>query len=283
MPSPRRQWKPGQIWSDVTLHLHELYAELRRHFGYQPQWWPGTPWEIALSALLVQQCDWTVANRVTQRLIETGINNLYELAKASPADVQECIRSISFAPTKAGRLIDFAKHLQSRGCNSIEEYLGSAHTDVLRKDLLSLRGIGDETADAILLFAGTTHSTFIIDAYTRRILSRVKLHAALDDAFWKRPASKLRQFLQEHLLANPSLYDEFEWSDTVSREVALLRDYHAQLVELGRHHCLKSRPRCHSVGKHDWTDYDFCREHCLAGVCAACPLSGSCEFARDSF
>ncbi len=281
MKSPRREWTPGLIWPEVTLRLHELYAALRRHFGYQPRWWPGTPWEIALSAMLVQQCDWTVANRGTQRLIDAGISGIRELARASPTDVQECIRSISFAPTKAGRLIDFAKHLKSRGCNTIEDYLGSADTGVLRNDLLSLRGIGDETADAILLFGGTSHSTFIVDAYTRRILSRVRLDGALNEAFWKGPAPRLRQFLREHLLANPSHYDKFEWSGGVSREVALMRDYHAQLVELGRHHCLKSRPRCHAVGKHGWTNYDFCREHCLTGVCTACPLSATCAYASE--
>lgn len=281
MPSLRGGKQLGRSFPDVTKKLHSLYTSLRAHFGYQPLWWPGTPWEIALSALLVQQCDWTVAHRGLQYLIEAGIGGIRELARASSDDVQDCIRSISFAPTKAGRLIAFAGHLDAKGFASIEQYLASAATGELRNDLLSLRGVGHETADAILLFAGTSHATFVIDAYTRRILSRVKLDASLDEGYWKRRSPELRQFLQEHLLADLSLYDDFEWYPDVPREVALLRDYHALLVELGRHHCLKSRPRCHVTGKHGWTDYEFCRRHCLATVCEACPLSDSCASAGD--
>jgi endonuclease-3 related protein len=279
MPSPRRIGSPGTVSPDVTQKLRVLYGALRAHFGYVPRWWPGTPWEITLSAILVQQCDWTVAHRGTQRLIEAGFTGPRELAQARPADVQEGIRSIAFAPTKAGRLIDIARHLQRGKFSTVEQYLGSADTDALRHDLLSLHGIGDETADAILLYAGASHSTFVVDAYTRRILSRVGLSHRLDDRFWKGPARRLRQFLREHVLADLTLYSDFKFDGTTPREVALLRDYHAQLVELGRHHCLKSRPRCHSTGKHGWTDYEFCREHCLSRGCGKCPLSGVCAFA----
>lgn len=279
MPSRQQDWRPGVIWPDVCVRLRDFYAALRGHFGYQPRWWPGTPWEMTLSAILVQQCDWTVAHRGLRQLVAAGIDDIASLTAARAGDVQDCIRSIAFAPTKAGRLIAFAQHLRTRGFDRVEAYLSSAETDVLRNDLLSLAGIGHETADAILLFAGDSHATFVIDAYTRRILVRTRLHASLDDAFWKRPAPVLRAFLQQHLLASLDQYDAFEWDESVPREVAVMRDYHAQLVELGRHHCLKSKPRCHATGKHGWAGYDFCRDHCLAANCTACPLSEMCRYA----
>jgi endonuclease-3 related protein len=214
--------------------------------------------------------------------VAAGIDDISSLARARLTEVQHCIRSIAFAPTKSGRLIAFARHLRARGFENIEAFLSSAETIVLRNDLLSLPGIGHETADAILLFAGDRHPTFVIDAYTRRIFTRTRLRANLDEAFWMRPAPVLRSFLQQHLLASRDQYDGFDWDEGVPRDVALMRDYHAQLVELGRHHCLKSKPRCHVTGKHGWAGYDFCREHCTSEKCTACPLSGMCRHAMWS-
>ncbi len=280
MASHSQTWRPGVVWPDVSRKLHQFYSDMRRHFGYEPRWWPGSPWEITLSALLVQQCDWTVAHQGVQRLIENGYNGINELADAELVIVHESIRSISFAPTKSQRLVAFAQLLRQRGFDDVAEYLASDTTDDLRTQLLESPGIGHETADAILLFAGESHSTFVIDAYTRRILSRARLSARLDERFWKQPAPLLRQFLLEHLLAGSAEYDQFEWHTHVPRDVAVLRDYHAQLVELGRHHCLKSKPRCHTSGKSGWSNYEFCRNHCTAETCAACPLGEVCQQGR---
>lgn len=280
MASQAPIWTPGSIWPEVCERLHGLYSSLRRHFGYQPGWWPGSPWQITLSAILVQQCDWTVAQRGMQQLMAHGMHGINELADASAGDVHAAIRSISFAPTKAQRLIAFAARLRELGFEHIVDYLASEQTDVLRSSLLTMPGIGDETADAMLLFAGDSHPTFIIDAYTRRIFSRTELGTCLDKEFWKQSTSLLRSFLQEHLLASLDRYDHFEWNDGVPRQVALFRDYHAQLVELGRHHCLKSKPRCDKSGKQGWTDNEFCRKHCGDPKCIACPLVDVCQHAH---
>lgn len=281
MASLSQSWRPGVVWPDVSLKLHQFYCELRRHFGYEPRWWPGSPWEITLSALLVQQCDWTVAHQGVQRLIKKGYRSISELADAEPAIVHDSIRSISFAPTKSQRLVGFSQRLRQRGFDDMAAYLASDTTDILRTQLLELPGIGHETADAILLFAGESHPTFVVDAYSRRILSRARLSARLDERFWNQPAPLLRQFLLDHLLADITNSDQFDWDTHVPREVAVLRDYHAQLVELGRHHCLKSNPRCHTSGKQGWTDYKFCQHHCNTETCQRCPLIEVCRHGRN--
>ena len=88
-------------------------------------------------------------------------------------------------------------------------------------------------------------------------------------------ARRLKQFFEDHLLADLSLYDEFEFALGVPRTVALLRDYHAQLVELGKHHCLRSSPRCRTRGRRGWAGYEFCNAHCNAD-CHTCPLLDFC-------
>jgi len=261
---------------EIARGLRDVYAALRAHFGYAPEWWPGTPWEIMLTAVLVQQCEWTTAFKAVERLRESGLLHVPELAAGDPATVQEAIHPVSFAPTKSSRLVELARGIQMRGFERIEDYLESDSTKMLRRDLLSFRGIGDETADCILLYAGQRHRCFVVDAYTRRIFERLELVPNVEGDFWNRSYGVLREFFQTHLLADVSLYDGFEFNSEVDRDVALLRDYHAQLVELGRHHCLKTRARCDSRGRNGWRESLFCRRHCSENGCTGCPLSGSC-------
>jgi endonuclease III related protein len=257
--------------------LAKLYTRLRGHFGYVHAWWPGTPLEITLSALLVQQCDWSAVWAGIGRLRERELASLPSLAAAKPEDVQECIRGVAFAPIKAGRLIALARALVDRGHNEIQSYLfAESETAALRKDLLSLDGIGDETADCILLFAGQRPS-FVIDAYTRRAMMRIDLFPELGTEFWSQPYGHLQSFFEGHIRAEPALYAGFSFAEGVPCEVALFRDFHAQLVELGKHHCLKTGPRCHDRGKLGWPSYEPCLRHCEAGVCHGCPLSALCR------
>src|SRR5207248_3486448 len=133
-------------------------------FGYAPKWWPGSPLEIALTAILVQQCDWSAAWKGVRRLGQQGLLDLRSLAAADPAFVQPCIREVAFAPTKSKRLVRFAQAMVERNHETIEAYLSpSRDAPSLRADLLSLEGIGEETADCILLYA-SDHAVFVVDA-----------------------------------------------------------------------------------------------------------------------
>lgn len=272
----------GQVIPEVRDALGRTYSLLRGHFGYFETWWPGSPWRITLSAMLVQQCDWTVANQAVSRLEHAGLFELDDLSRASADEVRRLIHPVTFSPTKAGRLVNLARTLRQRGFHTIEEYLDSGSTEGLRVDLLTMKGIGEETADCILLYAGTRHPCFVVDASARRVFSRLQILPGMDENFRKLPYSQLRRFLHDHLLPVPAAVRDTPFASGLPIEVAWMRDYHAQIVELGRHHCLKQRPRCFTAGLPGWKDYDFCLGHCTANGCTTCPASVICGHANQS-
>ena len=200
--------------------LHEMFGRLLERFGPQ-HWWPGeTPFEVMIGAILTQNTNW--GN------VEKAIANLKREAYFSPQGLlalpvdrlAELIRPSGYFNQKAAKLRDF-----------LEFYLRSAGGDPgrmrrrglagLRRDLLAVRGIGPETAGSILLYA-LGKPVFVVDAYTRRVLSR---HGAC------RPDAS---------------YDELQrlFMDHLPPEVKLFNEFHALLVRVGKEHCRKSSPRC---------------------------------------
>src|SRR5262249_52929560 len=123
---------------------------------------------------------------------------------------------------------------------------------------------------------------FILDEYTRRVFRRLDLFPEHGEAFWSGPYEKLREFFERHILRDLSLYREFVFAPGVSRDVVLLRDWHAQLVELGKHHCLKTNPRCRSTGNSCWRGFAAGETHCRLSACLLCPLGERCSFAGAS-
>jgi endonuclease-3 related protein len=230
--------------------LHKLYGHLRAHFGYTPAWWPGDPTEIVFSAILVQQCGWTQAWRAVRRLREEGLLVPDRLERQTPEAVEKLIRPVAFSPTKSRRIIALAAYLADVRAESVEQWLDPhRRTDEVRRELLSLSGIGKETADSILLYA-SNHPRFVVDTYTCRVFGRLSVLEEVSSEGWTTP--------------------------TIPLLVAVYRDVHAQIVELAKHHCLGRRPRCTEQGARGWDDYPFCKEHCLEGRCYACPLFGMC-------
>ncbi len=268
-----------QFHPESAARLAELYHLLRQHFGFAHPWWPGTPFQVSITAVLVQQCDWSVAWDAVLRLEAAGIDSLPTLARLPVSELQNIIKKVTFAPTKSARLLTIADWVLNQGHDSFEGFLALERgTESLRAELLSLPGIGPETADCLLSFA-STHQVFVVDAYTRRIFERVNPAPYLPLGFWKKGTySQLQDFLELHLLTDLRLYQDCEFPIALSREVALLRDYHALLVELGKHHCLKSNPHCHRTGKPGWPDYVHCLSHCLPDKCTACPLVKLCRY-----
>jgi endonuclease III related protein len=264
----------------TAAELHRFYVAARSHFGYTNPWWPGTPMELTVTAVLVQQCDWTVAWKAAKRLRDAGLLNLVHMAESDAAAVTELIQTVAFPRQKAARLIQIAGRLATGGFATIEELLQSGSTEQVRQQLLALHGIGDETADSMLLFAADRHETFVVDAYARRLFQRLDLLDGCDQGFWRLPYDDLPQFFLDHITDFLPLYDGLELAAGLPRGVALLRDFHAQIVELGRHHCRKTSPRCVQAGWPGWKDEDgdftFCDDHCSQNGCVACPLSQSC-------
>ncbi len=197
-----------------------MYQALRDRFGHQG-WWPGgSRFETIVGAILTQNTNWSN--------VEKAIGALQRADKLSPKGIRDTplptladlIRSSGTFNVKAKRLKRFTDWL-------FENYDGdlgrmfARPVGELRKELLAVRGIGPETADAILLYAGEKPA-FVVDAYTYRVLTR---HA---------------------LVPEETSYDEMKslFEENLPQEIPLYNDFHAQLVRVGKEFCRKSAPRC---------------------------------------
>jgi endonuclease-3 related protein len=214
---PRRGRSAGR--AEARRVLPVLYRRLYSSYGPQ-HWWPGdTPLEIAVGAILTQNTAWTNVEKAIAVLKTHRLLSLKQLARLSPAELAPLIRSAGFYNIKAARLAIFLQWLMVNGGF---RGLRRIPTRTLRPLLLACSGIGPETADSILLYA-LGRPVFVIDAYTRRILSRYGLIAGDE------PYESLRLLLESSLPRSPRLYN----------------DYHALLVHLAKVHC-RARPACDS-------------------------------------
>ncbi|MCI0334041.1 MAG: endonuclease III domain-containing protein [Planctomycetes bacterium] len=201
-------------------HLLRAYDRLLTAFGPQ-RWWPGdSPFEIAVGAVLVQNTAWRNVERAIANLRDAGVMEPRALYALPPEELAELIRPAGYFQVKARRLRNLLKFV-------VEEYDGSLdamfRTDVatLREQLLSIHGIGPETADAILLYAGGL-PTFVVDTYTHRVSAR---HGWVGyDADYH----EIKDHFESGLPADAPLYNE----------------YHALLVRVGKDFCRRSAPKC---------------------------------------
>jgi len=216
---------PEQNRQQVLLeYYHRLLAELG------PQgWWPArTRLEVILGAILVQNTAWQNARLALARLRKAGSLNLARLRDMPRSELEDYIRPAGFYRQKARTIQNFLDWLGRAHAWSLDR-LFERPTDEVRRELLSLKGLGPETVDAILLYAGR-HPWFVADAYTRRILARHELVPAADGY------AAVQQFLHQHLPADHTLYNE----------------YHALLVEVGKRYCRNPAPRCDACPLRDF-------------------------------
>jgi len=189
--------------------------------AYGPQhWWPArTRFEVVVGAVLTQNTAWTNVEKAMARLRAAGALRPAPLAALPRPRLAALIRSAGYYNIKAKRLQNLLRFLRRR-CGLRLSRLFRAAPQALRRDLLAVNGIGPETADSILLYAGDI-PIFVVDAYTRRILAR-------------------------HGLLRPGAgYDETQalFTAHLPRDVALFNEYHALLVMVGKDYC-RSVPRC---------------------------------------
>ncbi len=200
--------------------LRRYYQTLFQQLGAQ-RWWPAqTRLEVILGAILTQNTAWRNAALAIRELRRAGLLNLRKLEKASRGEIESSIRSAGFFRQKAVTIRNLVHWLREAHQGSLRE-LFSRPPDELRQGLLNIRGLGPETADAILLYAGR-HPFFVADAYTRRILARHALVAP------RASYSEVQAFLHRHM----------------PREQALFNEFHALLVEVGKRHCRREMPWC---------------------------------------
>ncbi len=203
-----------------SARLMEVFDRLADHFG-PLHWWPAqTPFEVVIGAILTQNTTWTNVERAIACLKREIELTPWSLASLPRDRLEAAIRPAGFFRQKAERLQLFADHLLGthRGC--LEEML-TGRLDQVRAHLLSLKGVGPETADSILLYAGERPS-FVVDAYTRRLFARLGVLAG-DESY-----DDVRSLFMKHLPPDTDLYNE----------------YHALIVEECKTFCRKRSPLC---------------------------------------
>jgi endonuclease-3 related protein len=200
--------------------LIRVFDTLLAHYGHQ-HWWPGdTPFEISIGAILTQNTSWRNVERAIACLKDQRCLSVRAIFTISQAKLGQLIRSSGFYTIKAKRLKAFVQFLVDRYGGNIEK-MKHKRVDVLREELLGVKGIGDETADSILLYA-LEKPVFVIDAYTRRIFSR---HGLIDQ---RAAYGEIKDLFEQHLAKDVKRYNE----------------YHALLVKLGKERCRAQHPLC---------------------------------------
>ncbi len=208
--------------------LRELFQRLLAHYGPQ-RWWPGeTPFEVAVGAVLTQNTNWGNVELAIGNLKQAGALSLEGLLALPPADLAQLIRPAGYYNLKEKRLRNLLNFLASPGVGGLKG-LAATPLEPARASLLMVKGIGPETADSILLYA-CGQPTFVVDAYTFRILGRHGLaQPGLD-------YQGLRARFMGCLPPDPALYNE----------------YHGLLVRLGKEQCKKSQPLCDGCPAQGW-------------------------------
>ena len=154
----------------MTTKLMHVYERMLAALGPQ-RWWPGdSPFEIMVGAVLVQNTAWRNVERAIANLREASVMEPHALYNLPPAELAELIRPAGYYQVKAKRLRNLLRFLVEEYDGSLEKMFRTALVS-LREQLLAIHGIGPETADAIILYAGQL-PTFVVDTYTHRILAR---------------------------------------------------------------------------------------------------------------
>lgn len=200
---------------------HIPFERLSARYGAQ-HWWPGeTPFEVMVGAVLTQNTAWTNVEKAIANLKAAGALSCPALLALPDPELAELIRPAGFFNVKTARLKALCRFLAERGVDDAPEALADQGTTAeLRRDLLAVHGVGEETADSILLYALGLPS-FVVDAYTRRIFGRLGLLHG-DESY-----RDIQHRFESHLAKDVRLYNE----------------YHALIVQLAKLHC-RPRPRC---------------------------------------
>lgn len=201
--------------------LQVLYERLYRSIG-PLHWWPAdSPFEVIIGAILTQNTAWTNVEKAVQALKEKNLLHPRRLYTIREKTLAEAIRSSGFFNLKAQRIRSFLRFF-------FKQYRGdmgrmfSEETGILREQMLQINGLGPETVDSILLYAGGK-PVFVVDAYTRRILFR------------------------HGLISENASYEEIQklFMENLEGDARLFNEYHALLVHVGKHFC-KPRQKCGS-------------------------------------
>jgi endonuclease-3 related protein len=204
------------------------YGALRDEYGPQ-RWWPArTRFEVVLGAILTQGVAWSNVEQALRALKRAGLRTPAAVGRAPGARLARLIRPAGYFNQKARAIKGFVRFLLAEHGGRFDRMF-EMPTAALRDRLLRLRGIGPETADAILLYAGGKR-TFVVDAYARRILFRHRVIQGTEGY------ESLRRGFEAALPRRTSLYNEF----------------HALIVRLGKDRCRRARALCEGCPLQPW-------------------------------
>lgn len=204
----------------VSTFLKKTYKKLFSAFGHQ-HWWPGdTPFEVIVGAILTQNTAWTNVEKAIHNLKKAKLLNPKRLHDLSQDELAKHIKPAGYFNIKAKRLKHFLNYLFDNYSGSLNRMF-KKRTDALRRELLEVNGIGPETADSILLYAGN-HPVFVVDAYTKRVFSRHRII---------KPDADYHE-IQEIFMKN------------LPYDVKLFNEYHALIVRIGKDFCRTKKPFC---------------------------------------
>jgi endonuclease-3 related protein len=247
----------SQARKEKESEVLQYYSALYRVWGPQ-HWWPAeTRIEVIVGAYLTQNTAWTNVELALRNLRQAKVLSVEGIRKVPLSRLQRLVRPSGYFRQKATRLKTFVAFLDKAYGGSLDR-LFSQPTEQLREELLGLNGVGPETADSILLYAGN-HPVFVVDAYTRRILDR---HGILPE---KTEYEEIRELFQralapmahQQLIMPPSvapplaagLHGPAHQPSTMSTtaRTALVQVYnemHGLIVGVGKNYCRKSQPKC---------------------------------------
>lgn len=209
----------GRKASQTARTLSDIYERLFQCYGPQ-HWWPGeTPFEVVIGAILTQSTAWTNVEKAIANLKAAGVLDPESLYKISTDKLTILIRPSGYYNAKAVKVKAFIECLHDTYDSDLDRFF-QLNTSSLRQELLSIHGIGPETADSILLYAAY-RPVFVIDAYTKRIFSRLGIASANDS------------------------YESYQrlFMDNLPHDEKLFNEYHALLVRHGKDVCRK-KPKC---------------------------------------
>ena len=209
----------GSKAAKTSEALTDIYNRLFDRYGPQ-HWWPGdSPFEVIIGAILTQSTAWTNVEKAIANLKAEGLLDAKSLDAIETEKLATLIRPSGYYNTKAAKLKAFVERLNQEHGGSLDR-LFELDTSDLRKEMLSIHGIGPETADSILLYAAH-RPIFVIDAYTKRIIGRLGLAPSSD------------------------CYEAFQqlFMDRLPHDEGMFNEYHALFVRHGKEVCRKT-PRC---------------------------------------
>jgi endonuclease-3 related protein len=198
----------------------EVYQKLYDHFGPQG-WWPGeTAFEIIVGAVLTQNTNWGNVAKAINNLKEEGVLSYEAFRQLSVDEIAALIRPSGYYNLKAQRLRNLLSMIAEHYFDDLQLFLDDSHQGA-RDNLLSVKGVGPETADSILLYA-CGHPAFVIDMYTHRVFSR---HQLVDE--------------ETDYESMQSLF-----TSKLPEDLQLFNEYHALIVKVASTYCKKKDPLC---------------------------------------